>query len=84
VDADAKNSNRGGNPDPGDDHRRGFITRIPRNRPRASHLRELGLSARRIARALGVSDKTVAKSIDRLCVDLSPVTPDAAGAPLDD
>jgi hypothetical protein len=32
---------------------------------RAAHLRELGMSDRRIALALGVSDKTVAKSLRR-------------------
>ena len=32
-------------------------------RPKATHLRELGMSDRAIASALGVSDKTVAKSI---------------------
>jgi IS30 family transposase len=33
---------------------------------RAEHLRELGLSDRTIARAICVSDKTVAKSLRRL------------------
>lgn len=31
----------------------------------AKHLRELGMSMKRIARALRVDDKTVAKAIDR-------------------
>jgi predicted transcriptional regulator len=37
--------------------------------PKARHLRELGLSDRRIARAIGVSDKTVAKSLQRRRAD---------------
>jgi hypothetical protein len=36
---------------------------------KAHHLRELGLSDRRIAHAIGVSDKTVAKSLQPLRAD---------------
>ena len=49
--------------------------------PKARHLRELGLSDRRIARAIGVSDKTVAKSLQRLHPDESLGVPDEAGGP---
>ena len=34
--------------------------------PEAERLRQLGLSLRRIARALGVDDKTVAKALARM------------------
>jgi transposase len=40
-------------------------------RTRARHLRELGMSDRLIAQALGVSDKTVAKAIRRWKEDTS-------------
>jgi hypothetical protein len=62
VDADAKNSKRGeirvetlmiDRPD---------LPVYLRIAQKAKHLRELGMSDRAIARTLGVSDKTVAKS----------------------
>jgi transposase len=40
--------------------------------PKAAHLRELGMSDRAIASALGVSDKTVAKGIRGASIRLPP------------
>jgi hypothetical protein len=52
--------------------------------PEACHLRELGLRNGRIARVLGVSDRTVAKSMQRFGIDHGPATPDEADGPQDD
>lgn len=46
---------------------------------KAAHLRELGLSDRAIARAIGVTDKTVAKSLLRRHAHTSPDRPDDVG-----
>jgi IS30 family transposase len=45
---------------------------------KAHHLRELGLSDRRIARAIGVSDKTVARSLQLFRADDGRATADRA------
>ena len=51
---------------------------------KAAHLRELEMSDRAIARAIGVSDKTVAKSLRRFRIDENLGTVDEALGPEDD
>jgi hypothetical protein len=51
---------------------------------KARHLRELGLSDRRIAHTIGVSDKTVAKSLQPLPADEGLANVDDAPGPEND
>jgi transposase-like protein len=51
---------------------------------KAAQLRGLGLSDRRIAQAIGVSDKTVAKSLQRFRIEESLGTLDEAEGPQGD